>query len=143
MRKLRVMTDSPETEGTGRARFKYLSDDKSPVSLPGNADATPSVIRGGDVVEVNAEAAELLADDPMFELTDEPYTVQLNAREQREADAVEAAAAEAEGLKGESLNDALRERDLPLTGTASEKRARIAEFDAAGTNENANGGEPA
>jgi uncharacterized protein (DUF3084 family) len=91
MRKLRGMTDSPETEGTGRARFKYLSDDRSPVSLPGNADATPSVIRGGDVVEVNADTAELLMDDPQFELTDEDVTVHETRAEQRAREAAEKA----------------------------------------------------
>jgi len=143
MRKITPMTTPPETEGTGRARFKYLSDDQSPVSLPGNADATPSVIRPGDVVEVNAEAAELMADDPaMWEPTDEPYTVPPNRRAQREAAAK--AQADADELKGADLDRALKSRGLPVTGTAVEKRAAVAEYDAAAqADDSANGGDPA
>lgn len=33
-------------------------------------------------------------------------------------------------LKGQALEDALKARDLPTTGTADEKRARVAEHDA-------------
>ena len=124
------MTTPPETEGTGRARFKYLSDDPSPVSLPGTADATPSVIRPGDVVEVNAETAELLReDDKMWQPTDEDYTVPPNRRAQREADAK--AKADADELKGADLDRALKTRGLPVTGTADEKRSAVAEYDAA------------
>ncbi|WP_447643172.1 hypothetical protein [Nocardioides zeae] len=36
-------------------------------------------------------------------------------------------------LKGQALDDALEERGLPKTGTADEKRARVAEHDAAAT----------
>jgi uncharacterized protein (UPF0210 family) len=35
-------------------------------------------------------------------------------------------------LKGQALEDALKERGLPSTGTADEKRARVAEHDQAG-----------
>lgn len=136
------MTTPPETEGTGRARFKYLSDDPSPVSLPGSADATPSVIRPGDVVEVNAQTAELLRDDDtMWQPTDEPYTVPPNRRQQREAEAK--AAADADELKGADLDRALKTRGLPTTGTADEKRAAVAEHDAAEAAKNANGGDSA
>lgn len=124
------MTTPPETEGTGRARFKYLSDDPSPVSLPGTADATPSVIRPGDVVEVNAETADLLrADEAMWQPTDEAYTVPPNRRQQREAEAK--AQADADELKGDKLDRALKTRGLPVTGTADEKRAAVAAYDAA------------
>lgn len=34
-------------------------------------------------------------------------------------------------LKGQALDDALKARDLPVTGTADEKRARVAGHDAA------------
>lgn len=37
------------------------------------------------------------------------------------------AAAEAERLKGEALDEALKEKGLPRTGKADEKRARLAE----------------
>ena len=37
------------------------------------------------------------------------------------------AADEAERLKGEALNEALKEKGLPRTGKADEKRARLAE----------------
>lgn len=33
-------------------------------------------------------------------------------------------------LKGQALDDALKSADLPLTGSADEKRARLAEHDA-------------
>jgi len=45
--------------------------------------------------------------------------------DEAEAEAETPAAAE---LKGEALDDALRDAGLPLTGTADEKRKRLADF---------------
>jgi hypothetical protein len=50
--------------------------------------------------------------------------------EESAAHAEEEAAAHAEALKGKALDDALAEKGLPKTGTADEKRARLAELEA-------------
>lgn len=47
------------------------------------------------------------------------------------ADAVGDPTGEPEPLRGEALEQALRDRDLSLAGTADEKRARVAAYDAA------------
>jgi hypothetical protein len=50
--------------------------------------------------------------------------------EESAAHAEEEAAAHAEALRGKALDDALAEKGLPKTGTADEKRARLAELEA-------------
>ena len=45
------------------------------------------------------------------------------------------AAEEAERLKGEALDEALKEKGLPRTGKADEKRARLAEAETEGDKE--------
>jgi hypothetical protein len=50
--------------------------------------------------------------------------------EESAAHAEEQAAKDAEALKGKALDDALAEKGLPKTGTADEKRARLAELEA-------------
>lgn len=45
-----------------------------------------------------------------------------------ETEAVDVEEPAAVELKGEALDDALRDSGLPLTGTADEKRARLADF---------------
>lgn len=51
------------------------------------------------------------------------------AKQQKAAEA--AAADDAAKLKGQALEDALEKRGLPKTGTADEKRAAVANYDAA------------
>ena len=50
--------------------------------------------------------------------------------EESAAIAEEEAVAAAEALKGKALDDALEAADLPKSGTADEKRARLAEHEA-------------
>lgn len=121
--------------------------DESPVSLPGYLGALPSIVKPGDLFTALVEYAAELDGQAEFEVGDEiPAThpdfteaVRSIAGEAHVAPAVPLdlaradkarAEAEAADLKGDDLTDALRERGLPLSGTADEKRARIAEHDA-------------
>lgn len=121
------MTTAPEDDGNGRVRFKYDSEDPSPVSLPGTADATPAVIRPGDVVEVNAYAADLMRDDEKtWTETDEPVTVPPTRAEQRAQEA-----ADAEG--GGAPKRTRKRAETPPPGDQG----------GTGNDEGTNGGDPA
>ncbi len=87
-----------------RTTLAYVGE--VPVIIGGHAaDASPSTVRPGEVVEVNASVVETLLASDLFRLE----------------------GGEAPQLRGEALDDALREAGLPLTGTADEKRQRLAE----------------
>lgn len=94
------------TDEQDRASLKYTGD--RVVTIGGDANAVPALIRPGDVVEVNTSAVEAL-------IASGEFTVEGAAPPE---------------LRGEQLDDALRDAGLPLTGTADEKRQRLAEHNA-------------
>lgn len=142
----------PEAGGPDGSRVvvQYVGPegaDESTVSLPGYLGALPSVLKAGDLFTVPAEHADELDAQDEFEVgdvipVDHPEFAEAVATiagdaqvaaavpaDLARADAVRAKA-RAENLAGDSLTEALRDRGLPLGGSADEKRARIAEHDA-------------
>lgn len=113
-----------------------------------NADQTriikKKVYNRGDEVEVSDERAErLLAQGAIVEQGDYDEDVRRPEVEETAgagstppapADLVstppDSGAGDSDGLKGQALDDALDERGLSKAGTADEKRARVAEYDA-------------
>jgi hypothetical protein len=90
-----------------RAVLRYAGDE--PVSIVASANPIPSAVSHGDDVVVDAWAVPSLTAGGRF---------------------VASPAASGE-LRGEALLEALRTAGLPTSGTADEKRARLADAEAA------------
>lgn len=95
---------------TGRVMLRYTGADE--VSFAGSVHASPRWVGAGGTVTVDAWAAPIMLEGGLFEAADEG----------------QAGAMDALNLRGAALEDALREADLPTTGTADEKRARLADY---------------
>lgn len=106
---------------------------------PGVADSGASIARAGAVDVPGGGTAETSTDGASSTpgVVDTGDTSPASGASVQEiADA--SAAAVVEALKGEALDSALRDRGLSTSGTADEKRARVAEFDAAQAEPNPN-----
>lgn len=128
---------------TDRVRLTYQGDE--PVTLTGYGSPSPSDLRPGDVVELDADAAEAYRKDKRFTAADAegadavPYLtdaagrrVDAEGRDLSEpiprgiaAEVIEQARDDAGELKGEALDEALRALDLSTSGTAAAKRERL------------------
>lgn len=90
-----------------RVTLTYVGDDA--VKVGGWVDPVPAIVEPGQDVEVASGAVEAL-------LASGRFTAAGNAPDI---------------LRGEQLDAALRDAGLPLTGTADDKRQRLAEHHAA------------
>lgn len=100
-------TMSEHTSAPQRATLNYKGT--SPRIIGGTANAIPRRVQPGQDVEVNADVAEQLIGTGLFTATGRGPEV----------------------LRGEALDDALRGEGLAVTGSADEKRQRLAEHHAA------------
>lgn len=101
------MTTMSEQQTPARATLRYQGH--SPRIIGGTANAVPRRVEPGGDVEVNADVAEQLIATGLFVATGHGQAV----------------------LRGEALDDALKAEGLPATGSADEKRQRLAEHHAA------------
>lgn len=104
------------TDGT-RVRLTPEEQELLGVDEDGNPTEPDSVQIVGDPDDVDPDD---LVGDPDSESTGEPDEAPADAE------------TPAEDLKGKALEDALKAADLPLTGSADERRARLAEHRAQG-----------
>lgn len=101
-----------------RARVRYSSDNPSPVELPGSIQATPSIVRPGDVVEVDESALEvMLAEDEDGNRVDDRWT---------EVDDDTPIAGPYDQLNASELRDELDERGIDRSGLRSNADMRAA-----------------
>lgn len=126
--------DTPEQFG---ARLRDAAVDPQPGDFLAPTNAGTADPHGPDVVSPEVHASQGVR--PVA-----PGDVHVDDTDAQDAAETEHAAAATDGtpvddgttpepeveLKGQALDDALEARGLPKTGTADEKRARVAEYDA-------------
>lgn len=93
---------------------------------------------GAEPVTVGELGGLLVNPDDVIEVPDDRYEGYVPPAEHRSEDhpwqGVEAP--DTSEIRGKALDDALRDRDLPTSGTADEKRQRLADSLASDTEEN-------
>lgn len=95
---------------------KTASANASTADIEARRAQVTTDVATGAVVDPNADVVTAPNADPIPGTSDGPATGDAPA---------------AGELKGAELDQALKDRDLPTSGTADEKRARVAEFDKA------------
>jgi hypothetical protein len=131
-----VHVDDPAKQDEAEKAHAAAATDGTPVQdvvVPeGDLDAQVSWVGEAETKEERAARASALY--RQHEPDDDPATVPVGELADRLRAAVAGESSEPESeveLKGEALDKALEERGLPKTGSADEKRARVAEPDAA------------